>query len=194
MVYSTKVMNALIPRAIAALALTATLTACPPSGPRTGALGETIYPTIPGGDHTKTQDEVVKYDVLPPMGGRHAGIWQNCGIYDTEIRNEPAVHALEHGAVWITYKPEISESDKVNLRQLAVANPYILLSPFPTMDAKITLSAWAVQLKLQEYDQTKIDGFLKKYMFDPQNRDGKDPQYPGEFGAQCAGGTGAPRR
>ena len=181
-------------RTLAALALTAVLAACPQAGPRTGSLGETIYPKINGGDHTKSQDEVVKYEVLPPMGGKHAAIWQNCGIYEEEIRNEPGVHALEHGAVWITYKPELSEADKVRLRQLAVANPYILLSPYPKMDANIALSAWAVQLKLQEYDEAKINGFLGKYMFDPRTREGKEPQYPGEFGAQCAGGTGAPRR
>ena len=171
-----------------------TLAACnTDSGP--AKIGEIkVYPKIAGGDHTKTQTETVTYDRLPPIGGKHAGIWQNCGIYDTEIRNEPAVHALEHGAVWFTYKPETSESDKIKLRQLVAANKYTLMSPFPTQDAKIVLSAWGVQLKLNELDDAKIQTFMDKYMFDPAKPNGKEPQNLAEFGAQCVSGTGQPRQ
>jgi len=40
---------------------------------------------------------------LPPMGGTHNQVWQNCGVYETPLRSDLAVHSLEHGAVWITY-------------------------------------------------------------------------------------------
>jgi hypothetical protein len=177
----------------AALSL-GTLAACnAKDGP--AKIGEVkVFPTIAGGDHTKTQDETVKYDILPPVGGKHAGTWQNCGIYDNEIRNETAVHALEHGAIWFTYKPSITETDKIKLRQYVASNKYTLLSPFPSQDANIILTAWAVQLKLNEIDDTKIQAFLDKYMFDPNKKDGKEPQKPGEFGAQCVSGTGQPRQ
>jgi Protein of unknown function (DUF3105) len=176
----------------AALAL-GTLAACnAKDGP--AKIGEVkIYPTMTGGDHTKSQDETVKYDILPPIGGRHAGAWQNCGIYESEIRNETAVHALEHGAVWITYKPDLAEADKVKLRQLTLANKYLLLSPYPSQDANLILTAWTVQLKLNGFEDVKVEDFLKKYMFDPATRDGKEPKSP-EFGASCVGGTGQPRQ
>ncbi len=176
----------------AALAL-GTLAACNTnSGP--AKIGEVkIYPTINGGEHTKSQDETVTYDILPPIGGKHAGTWQNCGIYDSEIRNETAVHSLEHGAVWITYKPDLPESDKIKLRQLTLANKYLLLSPYPSQDANLILTAWTVQLKLNGYEDAKVEDFLKKFMFDPATRDGKEPKAP-EFGAQCVSGTGLPRQ
>ena len=160
-----------------------------------GKIGEIkVFSTIAGGDHTKSQNETVKYDILPPVGGKHAGIWQNCGIYDNEIRNETAVHALEHGAIWFTYKPGIPEAEKIKLRQYVASNKYTLMSPFPNQDANIIITAWAVQLKLNEIDDAKIQTILDKYMFDPTKRDGKEPQNPGEFGAQCAAGTGQPRQ
>ena len=50
----------------------------------------------------------VQYAQQPPVGGDHTGYWQNCGIYDEPIQPlEPAVHSLEHGAVWITYDPSL---------------------------------------------------------------------------------------
>ena len=177
----------------AALALV-TLVACNAnSGP--AKIGEVkVFPKIAGGDHTKSQDEVVTYDILPPIGGKHAGIWQNCGIYDSEIRNETAIHSLEHGAIWFTYKQSIPEMDKIKLRQYVASNKYTLMSPFPNQDANIIVTAWAVQLKLNEIDDAKIQAFLDRYMFDASKRDGKEPQNPGEFGAQCVSGTGQPRQ
>jgi Protein of unknown function (DUF3105) len=179
---------------VTAILALGTLAGCTPKN-EPGKIGEIkVFPKIPGADHTKTQDEVVKYDILPPVGGRHAGVWQNCGIYDNEIRNETAVHALEHGAIWFTYKPSIPETDKIKLRQIVASNKYTLMSPFPSQDANIIVTAWAVQLKLNEMDDAKIQTMLDKYMFDPSKPSGKDPQNPSEFGAQCAAGTGQPRQ
>jgi Protein of unknown function (DUF3105) len=162
------------------------------SGP--AKIGEVkIFSKVTGGEHTKSQDEVVTYGVLPPIGGKHAGIWQNCGIYEAEIRNETAVHALEHGAVWISYKPDLAETDKIKLRQMALNKPYILLSPLASQDANLILSAWEVQLKLNSLDDAKVEDFLKKYLFEQNAPQGKEAKAP-EFGASCVSGTGQPRR
>src|SRR5262245_10038941 len=47
----------------------------------------------------------LSYIESPPIGGAHNVVWQNCGIYEMPIHNEHAVHSMEHGAVWITYRP-----------------------------------------------------------------------------------------
>lgn len=181
-------LTQLTPRLTLLIGTMLVLVACNSNEPRTGPLGETIYPKIQGGDHTKSIDERVTYDHSPPIGGKHAGIWQNCGVYDEEVRNEPVVHSLEHGAVWITYKPDISEADKSALRVLVYQQPYKILSVYPSQDAPIVVTAWGVQLKLQSFDEDKIKKFVERYGYR-----GTDSLAP-EKGAQCVGGTGTPRQ
>ena len=50
----------------------------------------------------------VVYPQTPPAGGEHHPTGLNCGIYSEAVPNVNAVHALEHGAVWVTYDPKLS--------------------------------------------------------------------------------------
>ena len=50
-------------------------------------------------------DQDIDYPQSPPIGGDHNPVWQNCGVYRDPVLDEMAVHSLEHGAVWITYRP-----------------------------------------------------------------------------------------
>jgi len=58
-----------------------------------------------------------KYDRNPPAGGAHNDVWLNCGVYGRPVRNENAVHALEHGAVWITYRGSLAPAAIITLRR-----------------------------------------------------------------------------
>ncbi len=72
----------------------------------------------------------IEYDESPPTGGPHDQVWLECGVYDREVREENAVHALEHGTVWITYDPALSDDE---IDQLADALPDEgILSPYAT--------------------------------------------------------------
>ncbi len=126
---------------------------------------------------------LVTYEQTPPVGGPHNAAWQNCGIYDQPIASENAVHSLEHGAVWITYDPELSPEDLETLRNHARARPFTLLSPFENLPAPIVLSAWGVQLTVEEPDDPRIAAFIRAYR--------QGPQTP-EPGATCAGAIGEP--
>ena len=53
----------------------------------------------------------VAYSVTPPVGGDHSPVWLNCGVYDRPVPNERAVHDLEHGAVWVTYRPSLPATE-----------------------------------------------------------------------------------
>ena len=55
------------------------------------------------GNHHTT--DPVTYTETPPAGGPHDPVWEDCGVYTQQLRNENVVHALEHGTVWITYRP-----------------------------------------------------------------------------------------
>jgi hypothetical protein len=125
----------------------------------------------------------VSYPQTPPAGGQHNPIWQNCGIYDQPVANEQAVHSLEHGAVWITYQPDLGEGDVNQLRELVRGRSHALLSPYPDLPTPVVASAWGVQLKLDGASDPRLPFFIEKYH--------NGPQTP-EPGAPCSGGAGEP--
>jgi hypothetical protein len=121
-------------------------------------------------------NEPVLYEQVPPVGGPHAGVPQACGFYSEYIRNENAVHSMEHGAVWVTYQPDLPADQIEDLKQLA-AQPYVLVSPYPGIPAPIVVSAWGHQMTLGSFDEDKINAFREKY--------GNNREYSPEFGASC---------
>ncbi len=141
--------------------------------------GVQLYPAEERG-HT---DGAVVYDVIPPVGGQHNANWLNCGVYDQPVASENAVHSLEHGAVWITYRPDLPADQVAQLRALVRGRDYALLSPYPGLPAPVAASAWGVQLRVDSAGDARLGRFLTKYM--------QGPQTP-EPGAVCYGGVGNP--
>ena len=125
----------------------------------------------------------ISYAQTPPVGGAHHIVWQNCGIYETPVHDEHAVHSLEHGAIWITYRQDLAPDQLQTLRAIA-QDDYMLLSPFPGLPSPIVLSAWNHQLRLDRADDPKLRAFISRYK--------NNPSTTPEFGASCAGGTSAP--
>jgi hypothetical protein len=105
----------------------------------------------------------VTYPQSPPVGGDHNFNWQRClgDVYDAPIANEHAVHALEHGAIWITYRPDLAKDQVDILKSKVVGNDYMLMSPYPGLDKPISLQAWGYQLKLDNANDKRIDQFVK---------------------------------
>ncbi|RPF26983.1 DUF3105 domain-containing protein [Georgenia muralis] len=120
---------------------------------------------------------------LPPLGGDHAPVWQNCGIYDSPVPAENAVHSLEHGAVWVAYRPDLPADQVAELRDQAEGEAYALVSPYPDLAAPVVLTAWGVQLELDDAEDDRIPAFLTRYL--------QGEQTP-EPGASCSGGNGTP--
>jgi Protein of unknown function (DUF3105) len=150
--------------------------------PKTPAVALTGVQTFTGlaRNHVTTK---VDYKQIPPVGGDHNPTWLNCGIYTSPVPNENAVHDLEHGAVWITYKPDLPAADVAKLTSVAKGQTYLDLSPYPGLPAPVVASAWGVQLKLTGASDPRLEAFIKKYK--------QGPQTP-EPGATCTGGTGTP--
>ena len=145
----------------------------PPEGTEEVDVGE-------AGQHT---EENVDYETTPPAGGEHNPVWQNCGVYEEPIRNETAVHSLEHGAVWITYRPDLPESQVSQLEELAEGESFMLVSPFEGLDSPIVASAWGNQLQVEGASSEKLEQFKSAFL--------QGPQTP-EPGAACSGGVGEP--
>jgi len=126
----------------------------------------------------------VAYAQTPPVGGDHAPIWQNCKFYDRPIANENGVHSLEHGAVWITYRPNLPQQQLDLLRRLASRQTYVLISPFPDLPAPVVASAWGRQLRLASATDRRLDQFVRAFRLGDQAP---------ERGGGCTGGIDAPR-
>ena len=124
--------------------------------------------------------DAVEYPQDPPAGGPHDPSWQKCAVYDAPVRNENAVHSQEHGAVWITYQPDLAKSDRETLAELAVDQPYLLISPYPGLEDPVVVSAWGAQLRLDDVSDPRLQAFIERYA-------GNGP----ERGATCDSGVEA---
>lgn len=140
----------------------------------------------------------VVYSELPPVGGPHAAIWANVGVYTAPIPTERGVHTLEHGAVWITYDPKLPADQVAALTafvakqslipeaasqttQPGQANRYVLMSPWVAspMPAPIVISSWGYQLQVSTPDDPRLQEFVDTF------RDSKT--YTPEFGSPVDG-------
>ncbi|MCQ9164163.1 DUF3105 domain-containing protein [Arthrobacter sp. STN4] len=138
--------------------------------------GVKTYPNLTR-NHVQTP---VTYPQQPGVGRDHAATWTNCGTYTTPVNQNRAVHSLEHGAVWISYKPGLSGTDVTTLTALVKGKPYVLLSPNPDQAAAVTASAWGTQLDVSNAGDSRLPVFIKAYAMGPQTP---------EPGAACSGGA-----
>ena len=132
-----------------------------------------------GGNHVSTP---VDYEQSPPVGGEHAPVWLDCGVYDEPVREENAVHDLEHGTVWFAYDPDLDEDEVDDLAEVLPQNG--IMAPYPGLDAPVVVTVWGRQLELVGADDPRLPLFLHRY--------GGGETAPEPF-ASCAGGVPDPQ-
>ena len=137
---------------------------------------------VPTNEHTEA---VVHYAQVPPVGGPHYPVWQNCGVYTDFLHDEFAVHSLEHGAVWITYQPTLDAGEVARLVNITQQGRYRILSPYPDLPTPIVISAWGYQLRLATVDDPRLAAFIVRFESGPTTP---------ERGASCSGGIGQTAR
>ena len=130
----------------------------------------------------------VQYDRTPPAGGAHNALWLNCGVYGDPVPSVNAVHSLEHGAVWITYRPDLPAASVSQLQQFVEthyvgAQRYLILSSYVGIPSPIVASAWGAQLQLSSPTDPRLAAFVAHYQGGAQG---------GEPRGKCSGGTGNP--
>lgn len=148
--------------------------------PPVGMLDGMVSYNIASGQHSEAPQT---YPQTPPAGGVHSAEWQNCGIYDQPVRNENAVHSLEHGAVWLAYRPDLPAAAVETLRKLASGHDHVLVAPYPDLPHAVVATAWGLQLPVEDASDPRLPVFVARYE--------KGPQTP-EPGAPCDRGTGTP--
>jgi hypothetical protein len=132
-------------------------------------------------DARNHKDGALTYVTNPPVGGDHNAQWQNCmgDVYAEPIANEHAVHSLEHGAVWVTYKQGLAQDQVDKLKAKVEGKDYMFMSPIAGLDKNISLQVWGYQLKVDNADDARIDEFIKALRSNASM----------EPGAACSGGN-----
>ncbi len=130
----------------------------------------------------------VTYQQVPPVGGNHSPIWAICGVYNTAIPSELAVHAMEHGAVWVTYDATaLSAAEIHDLEHLVQANyvspeRFVLLSPFQGLPTPVVVSAWGRQLPLANSTDARLVEFIHDFAGGAQAPEPGNPCFSGGIG------------
>ena len=148
----------------------------PPENPPEGVQ------TYPATSNSTDVELPISYEQDPPTNGDHAKYWQNCGFYSSTVENEAAVHSMDHGAVWITYRPDLPTEQVEILRGLA-QEEYVLVSPYPNLYAPVVATAWRNQLDLTGADDPRLRQFVDQFQLSataPLSGNG------------CTGGRGEP--
>lgn len=133
----------------------------------------------------------VSYTIVPPVGGPHAAIWMNAGVYTKPVPTERAVHNLEHGAVWITYRPDLPASQVQQLvdfvgkqslidessatRISGQQSRFMDLSPWAnsSLPSPIVISSWGYQLRVTSPTDPRLYQFVDTF----RNSEKYTPEY-----------------
>lgn len=101
-------------------------------------------------------------------------------MYGAEVADENATHAMEHGAVWVTYRPGLDPAQVAALTRLVQGSDHALLSPYQGLDSPVSAQAWGRRLSVTSGKDACLAKFIDTYS--------NGPQTP-EKGATCAGGV-----
>lgn len=105
------------------------------------------------------------YNSTPPTSGPHYESLARWGIHTDPIQNELQVHNLEDGGVMVQYNCPEGCPELVS-RLAEIVERYgeqVILAPYPSMDARIALTAWQRLDILEEFDERRIVRFIEAY-------------------------------
>lgn len=99
----------------------------------------------------------------PPTSGDHANPieWK---VYDTEVRDDNVIHNMEHGGMYVSYRPDLPQ-DQIDRLKALLGPPYsnpefkptkALLAPRAANTSPIVVSSWTRSMKLESFDEKRI--------------------------------------
>ena len=96
-----------------------------------------------------------------PAGTSAPARW---GVYDIALPDEVLVKNLVNGGVGLHYNcPEGCDDIVAALKDVAPTTQYVI-SPYPDMESKITITAWRHHLNLDTFDRAAIADFINAYL------------------------------
>ena len=118
----------------------------------------------------------VAYETNPPSGVEHWGTWAAFKKYTSPVPREMYVHAMEHGAVVLSYRcegtcPEVvaalekvfdeAAGDPLCLSAGAGPKARLVLTPDDKLDTPIAASAWGATYTATCIDTPSLAAFVK---------------------------------
>lgn len=141
--------------------------------------------TVPGEVYGNDGQEHVSltrqftYSSNPPSSGPHYGSPANWGIYDYEVNDKFFIHNLEHGGVWIAYRPDIPAEVVAELR--AIVDEYggskFVMAPRSGNDTDIAIAAWNRVYKFDLSESTLTDSEKEQIHAFYHARKNKGPEF-----------------
>ncbi len=106
------------------------------------------------------------YNSNPPTSGPHFAQPAEWGVYKEELPDGTMLHNLEHGGIWISFKPGIPDDIKTKLE--AFYQKYgrkIIVAPRAANDADIAVAAWGHLDKFDaaDYSDDRVNRFIKAF-------------------------------
>lgn len=124
-------------------------------------MGE-AYP-IEGAAHV-AEGTRVEHKTNPPSSGAHYANPARWSVYNKELSDGNLVHNLEHGGIWISYKPSIPQDEIKKLEDLVKTyRSKVILTPREKNDSPIALVSWGRIYKIDSFNEDAIKNFILKY-------------------------------
>lgn len=114
----------------------------------------------------------VRYNSNPPSSGSHYQSPAPKGFYEQEIPDGTLLHNLEHGYVWVAYRPDLPPSQVKKLKGLfssPLSNPKFtpskaVVAPRSNNPAPISIVSWRWTMNLDSYDENKLMQFYLQHV------------------------------
>lgn len=124
------------------------------------------YP-IQGRDHIAPGAPRPNYNSDPPTSGAHYPQPASRGVHNEELSDEQLLHNLEHGEVWIAYRPNLKDEVIDELKRITRRNTKVVLAPRARNSTDITLAAWGrldtFNIEQGALDVQRIEDFITRY-------------------------------
>ncbi|MCH8107009.1 MAG: DUF3105 domain-containing protein [Chloroflexi bacterium] len=121
------------------------------------------------GDTHVISGEMVEYASFPPTSGNHwpPGDQASCGFYEDGVRDERAVHNLEHGNIVVSYNftsPELVDQLRQVMDGIGVSNIWGITRSYDKIpEGTLALAAWGVLDTMEGIDPNRIQIFFDIY-------------------------------
>lgn len=125
------------------------------------------YPIL-SRDHIKEGISYQGYNSNPPTSGPHYENPALAKFYNQELPDEQIVHNLEHGQIWIAYRPDLAQEIIKKLKKFSGKN--VIITPRSKNDTDIALVAWGILDKFNIENGTLNSQRIKDFILRYQNK------------------------